>query len=267
MKCLLLLVFAISIGYLVLNSTNFFNGKKFEETIHQQHPFKDGLIKIDNNVGAISIEGSTTDKIEINIVKKAKSRELLKEIKLHMAVKANKAHIKADTKNNDTEVNIEIKVPKDTKLEKIYTNVGSIKLNDISQEVNCQTKCGAIELNNISGNITAITNTGAIDINNSTKSVKASANVGAIYLNQKLLDNLTIELSTNTGKITLLLPTNVNAEVNAQLTTGSICSSFNEIKIVKTFPYISSQAHGVIGLGESKISLKSNVGQIVIKSN
>lgn len=144
-----------------------------------------------------------------------------------------------------------ISVPASVALKINCGNLGNVKIENLSNELEINTNIGYIKLNNVTGPITAHSTTGNIDV------VFSSVNQTA-----------PISISSSTGMIDISLPSNTKASVELNSTMGSVYSNFNLIKPredgLKT---IGGQKAitGDINNGGVKMSLKASVGNIYLR--
>jgi DUF4097 and DUF4098 domain-containing protein YvlB len=148
-----------------------------------------------------------------------------------------------NTRNNDVNVEWELRVPKDVNFEGRTVN-GSIEA-DIDGRAALSTVNGRIE-------VTAGSLTEATTVNGSIQaSVKSNVNSAE-----------DIKLSTVNGSVHLNLPEGVNADVSAKTVNGGISSEFTEIEVRKKWGPRS--AEGRLGHGGRELELATVTGGIRI---
>ncbi|MBX7185687.1 MAG: DUF4097 family beta strand repeat-containing protein [Vicinamibacteria bacterium] len=152
-----------------------------------------------------------------------------------------------NTRNNDVNVEFELRIPKDVNFEGRTVN-GSIEA-DIEGRAALSTVNGRIEV--VAGTLTEATT-----VNGSIKAeVKSAANPA---------DD--IKLSTVNGSVHLSLPEDVNADVSAKTVNGGITSDFTEIEVRKKWGPRS--AEGRLGHGGRELELATvNGGIRITKGN
>lgn len=148
-----------------------------------------------------------------------------------------------NTRNNDVNVEFELRIPKDVNFEGRTVN-GSIEA-DIEGRAALSTVNGHIE-------VTAGTLTEATTVNGSIRAEVRS--------NQNSADD--IKLSTVNGSVHLNLPEGVNADVSAKTVNGGITSEFTEIEVHKKWGPRS--AEGRLGHGGRELALATVNGGIRI---
>jgi hypothetical protein len=148
-----------------------------------------------------------------------------------------------NTRNNDVNVEFELRIPKDVNFEGRTVN-GRIEA-DIEGRAALSTVNGRIE-------VTAGTLTEATTVNGSIRAEVRS--------NQNSADD--IKLSTVNGSVHLNLPEGVNADVSAKTVNGGITSEFTEIEVRKKWGPRS--AEGRLGHGGRELALATVNGGIRI---
>ena len=100
---------------------------------------------------------------------------------------------------------------------KVSTSGGNIRTGKISGRVSLSTSGGDIDLNGGNGIINAATSGGNVNIKNVSGSVSASSSGGDIYAELKPTGKGRSKLVTAAGNITLLLPEDARATVDARI--------------------------------------------------
>ncbi|MDC8002979.1 DUF4097 family beta strand repeat-containing protein [Aureisphaera galaxeae] len=142
-------------------------------------------------------------------------------------------------------------LPKNIDLTLDCGNLGSANIANFTAELEIETNVGHIKLMDVTGPITANTSTGAIDV--TFTSVNQSA---------------PISISSSTGTIDVSLPTNTKADVEMRTSMGTVYSNFDLVperedglKIVGANRKIKGQLNG----GGVDIRLISSVGNIYLR--
>lgn len=145
--------------------------------------------------------------------------------------------------NNDVRVDFTVRVPRGVKLIARTVN-GGITANDLTGEVDGHTVNGSVHLTT-SGVARASTVNGSIEVD----------------LGRAIWEDL-LEFETVNGSITVTLPEDTNAEVNASTVTGSISSDF-PLTIRGRFG--PKRLSGTIGNGGRELSLGTVNGNIELR--
>lgn len=140
------------------------------------------------------------------------------------------------------------------------TSGGGVQVQNVAGTVNAHTSGGRIEVADSTGDLDLKTSGGGIDIRNDDGKVEARTSGGGIEA--QLRANHGIDLRTSGGTITVLLPEDTHASVDAETSGGHVTSEFP-----LTTTQIDDRNHvqGVIGGGGPAISLNTSGGNIRLK--
>ena len=273
--------------------------KPIEEVIHKDIPLKkNGTLSIENISGNIHIK---TDWEQSSVILKATKRiskkEDPKDISIEIEKQTAKNHVSIKTAYKDNKVkgsvDYELIIPNDIvinlktdkgeiKIKKAKgpitacTNKGDIKIIETSGEITAKASQGNILVDQSKGNISAVSSYGNIQISNASKSINAQTKSGSIKTSCKNIPSTgSINLATNSGSISLSIPSSTNAEVKARTGKGRVTSDhYIEIKPQtvqlnkKTWARFKREVDGTLGSGEATIELTANYGNIkILKDN
>lgn len=265
--------------------------KMEQEIVYEElNPQKATIVMVKNKQGNISIKTDPQQKnIFVKATKKAADVESLPKIVFNNEIK-NQDIIIASAFNPDEidgSLDLDIIVPqkmafninadngdvfiKDAQSPlRVNTQKGSISLINPGNSVDAQThKKGNIALHNPHGRVKAETNSGTISIANAQSSVIANTHNGDIHMFAKEIPSTCmIKLATVTGNISLHLPPDVNADLQASTQYGTVTSDhFITLKPHTTqlnknsWNYLQKNIQATLGSGEAHIKLSS------VKSN
>ena len=150
-----------------------------------------------------------------------------------------------NTNNNDVQVEFTVKVPAGVKLS-AHTVNGAVHAKDIEGDVEAETVNGDVDVES-GGLVKAETVNGSID-----------AKLGRADWTG------TLEFETVNGSITLGLPADLSAEVDAEVLNGRIASDFG---IGGNARQTKRVLHGTIGGGGRGLDLETVNGSITLKKN
>ncbi|MBN1805574.1 MAG: DUF4097 family beta strand repeat protein [Sedimentisphaerales bacterium] len=209
---------------------------------------------LENDVGSIIIEGLDISECRVDAVMKAKApteqeaQQLAGQTKINLEQNGSTliVRITKPPKKKDRSISIDFKiaVPKQTPL-RISSDVGEIRISEITETIKVRTDVGEISCKQISGNIDLQSDVGKISVVYS-KNAPAACNA---------------TISTDVGSIDLTVPPECSASVQANTDVGSISTDM-PLTIKGT---VGKSLHGTIGSGEGKINLKTDVGAIKIR--
>ena len=145
---------------------------------------------------------------------------------------------------------LHIKLPKNINISINAGNLGSIKMEGFTGEVEASTNVGRIEMKNITGPITANTSVGKIDIDF-----------------DKVSQSSPITISSSVSEIDVAIPANTKANLELR-TQGTVYTNFDfETPKKKGMPNVSGKKSIVSKLnnGGVKIYIKSSMGNIYLR--
>jgi hypothetical protein len=228
---------------------------KYEKTERLSEPLAPGqTLCLHNDVGEIIITGADVSDCNViaTITAKAetaeKAEKLAEEVSIKFEQAGDKLYIKVEAPSNkpmcSINIDFDITVPKKTPLQ-LETNVGEIAIADITEKIKAEANVGRISCKEVSGPLDIHTNVGEVKV------LYAKTAPSACNANVK----------TDIGEINFTAPPDLSAQVDLSANLGSI-----EISLPLTIKgKINKNATGIIGKGEGKVTLKTNIGSIKIK--
>lgn len=139
----------------------------------------------------------------------------------------------------------------------MHTSGGGIEAEHLEGPADLGTSGGSIQVTDAMGDLELRTSGGGIRVQNGSGKVDAHTSGGGITA--RLQANRGINLTTSGGSITLLLPQNVHASVDAATSGGRVTSEF---PLSATQAADSSHLVGDIGGGGASIFLHTSGGSI-----
>lgn len=216
----------------------------------------DGRISLENINGDIRITGGSGDTVHLVATRKAGSQEYLDDLKV--VVDADKDYIRIETRHpksdhqwfkwgNDSSgsVSYVLEVPATVNLDTISTVNGDVEISAVLGKVKAETVNGSLEALGLEGDVNLETVNGSIHAE--FDHTGAGQRVSADAVN---------------GKITLVLPANASARVEAETVNGSINADDFGLEPEKGF--VGRSLSGEIGGGDARISLDTVNGSIKI---
>ncbi len=158
---------------------------------------------------------------------------------------------------------------------KVSTSGGNIRTGKITGKVSLATSGGDIELNGGNGIISAATSGGNVNIRNVSGSVNATSSGGDISAELKPTGKGRSKLATAAGNITLLLPEDAKATIDARIQVQgywrgqhqeyTIQSDFTADKSSQNEEYQEIYAHYTLNGGGEQITLETVNSDIQIR--
>ncbi|HEX3843133.1 MAG TPA: DUF4097 family beta strand repeat-containing protein [Steroidobacteraceae bacterium] len=141
-----------------------------------------------------------------------------------------------------------------------HTSGGSIEAERLNGPTRLTTSGGSIAVTDSTGDLYARTSGGSIRIQNEDGRVDARTSGGAIRA--ELRTNRGVTLATSGGSITLLLPQDTHAAIEAATSGGHVTSDF---PLTTTQVVAGNDLRGTVGGGGLPISLHTSGGSIHIE--
>ena len=259
---------------IVLFGSNILAGNR-EEKPFMTHTFPSASIKAleaTTERGAITVNGDAGSEVVVemyvsdcNCETRSRKRSV-KDIKqtieedytIDVRVEGGKLYAVAKPKKSNQNVlsiSFKISAPKQVNSD-LRTNVGSIRIADLTGVQDFRTGSGSLNVENVAGKISGTTSVGAITVTNSKDVVKLTTGSGSITAKNC---SGQIILKTSVGAIIL---NDLNGDVN--LTTGSGSLSVENV----SGKIIGSTAVGSVTVTNSKdvVDLKTGSGRIAAKN-
>ncbi len=237
-KVLILVLLTTQVYHIPLQAINFNWFKKKEiQKISKNIPVQPRTqITLLNTEGSYTIKPWAQQKIAIEVQKKGTEEQLAATtIKSKVSGKEATISTHLKEKGSTAQVQYTLRVPEDA----------SIKIT--------QTK-GPVTINGIEGDIDISLEYGNIDIKGSTKTVIAKTGKGTITVQQrKLVDLNSIFLQAHNGTITVYLPRETRATLNANVQRGTITSDHPVTMTITTkldkycWDRLKKEVSGVLG--------------------
>lgn len=217
-----------------------------------------GRLSVENVNGDITIKAGTGNTVQITAHKKANDKEYLEGLEIQISAEEDRIRIRTEHPDRNGgwfgfnsgsgSVSYEIFAPADTQLDSIDTVNGEIEIEGIAGDVNADTTNGGINVTGLRGSFRGDTVNGSIDANF-----------------EKLGGNQRVIADTVNGRITLRLPANASAEIDASTVNGGIDADDFGLAVEKGF--LGRDLEGEIGGGEARINLGTVNGRIRISRN
>ena len=228
---------------------------EYEKTNKLDAPLAPGsTLALENDVGSIIVEGLdvTSCDVTATITAKAPSEEeaqkLAEQVKIALEQNGNTLTVKTTKPRNkrrrSISISFNITVPKQTALQ-IGSDVGEIRISNITEEIEVRTDVGKISCREITGDIDLQADVGKVNVVYS-KTAPAACNV---------------TIKTNVGSIDITTPPECSAAVQADTDVGTITTDMPLTIKGK----VGKNLQGTIGAGEGKLYLRTDVGSIRIR--
>ncbi|HKF54872.1 MAG TPA: DUF4097 family beta strand repeat-containing protein [Blastocatellia bacterium] len=205
-------------------------------------------LTIQNTNGRIHIESGNGPGIEVKVTKTGATDGMRRRVQIFQQLSGNKLSLRSGgPSNNGVQVAYDIQIPKAMGSVNVTTTNGSIKLDGISGDITTASKNGDIDLNNINGTASAETTNGSIS---------------AVF--DEFGEGKPTTFKALNGSISLMFKSDVNANLKASTTTGSInVDPAFGVEVKKGF--VGATAEGPLGTGGQPLRIDNINGSILIK--
>lgn len=227
------------------------------EEFHQTYAITaDGRVELDNINGDVHISSWDRNEVKVDAVKYADTKERLDEAKID--IDSGKDYVSIRTKypdhnnnwnwgshNNPASVEYTLTVPRTTHLDEIKLINGALDITGVSGEVRASCINGRLEAQDLSGRAKLETINGKLEAK----------------FNQ--LAGQSVELSSVNGSVNLTIPSDSNAEIEANTVSGRIS---NDLGLnVNRHQMVGQSLRGELGKGGTRIKLNNVNGRVEIQ--
>lgn len=186
---------------------------RVQEEFNQTYDLAPGsVVSVKNTNGSVTINGWDQARVQVTAIKKGRSKSDIDEVHIQISPEPNRLSIQTihpRKNNNNTSVSYTLMVPRNAHLDPIESTNGSLKIADVSGQINANTTNGSITVLNANGAANANTVNGSITVE-----------LGQVDAGKSM------RFSTTNGSIKVQLPDNINAQVKARTTNGGIHTDF-----------------------------------------
>jgi len=238
-----------------------------------------GEVQLRNVNGGVTLEAWDRNEVRVEAEKKARGRDdaairkALQEIRIEVSRTAGGLRIETrlpSRKNGfldwltgddvSTSVEYRIRVPRNSPLG-IQSVNGGLKLTGTRGRAHLTTTNGGIDVAQVTGNLRLETINGGINVASSAGAVNASSTNGGIEVRlADVPDGSDLSFETINGGITLQLPGDVRATVDAATTNGQVSSDFQVSGDTKSRRRVAGEING----GGGTLRLRTSNGSIHI---
>ena len=215
-------------------------------------------VSLENINGGIRISGYAGDSVNITAYKKASKQDYLDE--LEVMIDADSDYVRIETRHPERKgswfswgndggggsVSYELVVPSGVELDAIETVNGDVEIEAVDGAVKASTVNGTLTVSGLAADVSLETVNGSVKARFDRLGAGQRVNAEAVN-----------------GAITLVLPADASARIEAETVNGGIdCDDFG-LKAEKGF--VGRDLSGEIGAGEARISLDTVNGSIRVE--
>jgi DUF4097 and DUF4098 domain-containing protein YvlB len=279
--------------------------ERYSKDFHFSYPLKPGgRLSVETFNGSVDISSWDQDTVEINGTKFGPTQEEADDLRVDIEHSSDSVSVRVPRpteRHNNQGARMEIKIPRNTQLERIVTSNssihtedgagpthlrtsnGGIRVMDLHGELEAETSNSSIELEGVEGNVRAHTSNGHIhalrvnglvdastsnsgvniEIERADKPVRIDTSNSGVELTLPPDFSNSVHIHTNNAPITLRMAPGTNATISAHTSNASIDTDF-EIRAQGELS--RNRLEGVIGSGGPLIDLStSNAGIHLVK--
>ena len=174
-------------------------------------------VKVDSKNGRITVKGENRSDILVRACvrawakSKSEAESVVKSIRVDTTTVIKAANV---PEKSNWSVSYEIHVPKSTNLDLSARN-GRITINSVNGQIKFETKNGRISLSDVAGNVKGMTRNGRVTVKLSGSRWQGNG----------------LDVQTTNGRISLYMPANYAANVEAGTNNGRFSSDFAPLRI------------------------------------
>ena len=234
------------------------------DTLSQTYQVSPGeTLYLKTDAGSINVETHNSDSVEIEVEIDGPDAD---DFSVRFEQTSDGVNIYGERENeggwgwnNQLRVKYHLHVPEQYNLD-LNTAGGSIKVEDLTGNVEAQTSGGSIGLGDIVGDVDVHTSGGSIRVESVYGEIDANTSGGSIKVEFAKQITQDASLSTSGGSITAWLPEDIAIDLSASTSGGSVKSDFDVDGRVK-----KRSIRGEINGGGPELSLRTSGGSVKIK--
>jgi hypothetical protein len=250
------------------------------EKFDKSYPLRSGgSFAVKNVNGAVTVEGWDQQQVQINAVKEVRAdsdedaRQAMSHLTIEVGQTAGGLRVETRMPRNgegfwdwlsghhvQAKVEYHIKVPRHLDLQAESVN-GAVSLSGTQGKATVETTNGSVNVRQVEGSVAAQTTNGGIAVSEVAGSVKAGTTNGSVKAQLTRVEGDLAFESTN-GSITVHLPSDVRATVDASTSNGSVHSAFEVTGGLAKRRHVSGDING----GGGKLMLSTTNGGIRIEN-
>jgi DUF4097 and DUF4098 domain-containing protein YvlB len=275
--------------------------ERFSKDFHSSYPLKPGgRLTVETFNGSVDISGWDQDTVDVSGTKYGPSQEEADNLRVDIDASADSVTVRVprpSVRRNNQGARLVIKVPRNTRLDRITTSNGSlrtqdgsgpshlrssngsIRVMDLRGDLEAETSNSSIELQGVAGNARVHTSNGHIraeglggwleastsnssvhaDVTRADQPVRVDTSNGAVELSLPPKFSSEVHVDTNNASITVRMAEGTNARISARTSNASIST---ELEVRAQGEISKNRLEGVMGSGGPLIDLNTSNGSI-----
>jgi hypothetical protein len=227
-------------------------------------------LSAETNNGGVTVTAIADTTITVGVVKfaygrdKADAEKAITNVAFSGTVVGSELRLKADMPSGPRAYGCQfsISVPESTALSLSTTN-GDVTVSSTSGAIAASTTNGDVELTGTAGTAEVSTTNGRLNVQVHSGAIAGTTTNGAVDCDLAAIDPTeNASLATTNGDVTLLLPADVSAVIDATNTNGTI--TINDFTVIYE---VQAEHHliGRIGSGASTITITTTNGDVTVR--
>lgn len=251
-------------------------------------------VTLDTFDGSIQVQSWDQSDVQVEIQKRGPDREVAAALEVRSSQEGSRVRVEAPAPKvmreviginvSSPSVSFVVRLPQNAKLT-ATTRDGSISVDNLNGAVNLRSGDGSIRAERITGDITARTDDGSVTVGEVNGRVSLESGDGSIRVGGRVQDlhvktgdgSIVIEadegsamkgnwdISTGDGSITLRVPDDFDAEIDADSRDGRVRSEIEGLTATNDDDD-RGQLRGRIGSGGHTVTLRSGDGSITVSN-
>jgi DUF4097 and DUF4098 domain-containing protein YvlB len=229
-------------------------------------------INLSTGAGNIEVRAGGGDAITLRVLRQCRTEDedadetLLEEIVVEPELSGDQLTLNLELPDDvdGGNASLVLTCPAGTEL-RLETGAGNVSVTGITSGVEASTEAGYVRLSGTGGAAEVETGAGEINVSSHTGGITASTGAGGITcVISEVGERDAVSLETGAGAVTLRLPDDISATVDAATEKGSVSlTGFDVIWDLETEEAII----GTILFGETEVTVRTGAGNISIGAN
>ncbi len=257
------------------------------ETLRLPYPDSSAL-RVDNPNGRTRVVGEDREDLEVRVLKcaraesEAAARRLVEAIRLATEDNGSALLLEVEVPrrwNRRGQVNLELHVPRTLSVDVAASNGkvciaglraatrarssnGAVRVDDVIGDVEIYTSNAKVSCSGNAGRLVARSSNGKVSVEGHSGSVDASTSNGLIHATLEEVGPEGVRLATSNGRIVLVLPEKIDADVDLRVDNGIIR---NQRSLHRCTRSSGGRLVGTLGKGGVPVRLRTSNGSISLR--